>query len=172
MTTTDDVLRSNKAMQVLAATSSAISLVALAIAALSVLNTLAMAVEERTRDIGILAAIGWSRARILALILSEGLLLAGLGGLLGGGLGWLGNHVLNLLVVPGGGMSARATITLTLLTLSASLVSARVVRCGRHGGRPGSILPPPCVGRVRHVIGGFPGLLIRTCLPACTVWPP
>ena len=121
VTTTDDVLRSNKAMQGLAATSSAISLVALAIAALSVLNTLAMAVEERTRDIGILAAIGWSRARILALILSEGLLLAGLGGLLGGGLGWLGNHVLNLLVVPGGGMSARATITLTLLTLSASL---------------------------------------------------
>jgi len=121
VTTTDAVMRGNKAVQVLAAASGAIALVALTMAALSVLNTLAMAVEERTRDIGILAAIGWSRARILALILSEGLLLAGLGGLLGAGLGWLGNHTLNLLVVPGGGLSARATVTLMLLALAASL---------------------------------------------------
>lgn len=122
VTTPGEVLRANKAVRVLATTSSAISLLALAIAALSVLNTLAMAVEERTHDIGILAAIGWSRARILGLILSEGLLLASLGGVLGAGLGWFGNNLLNLLIVPGGGVSARATVSLTLLALTASLV--------------------------------------------------
>jgi putative ABC transport system permease protein len=122
VTTTDEVLRGNKAIQVLVATAGAISVVALAIAALSVLNTLAIAVEERTRDIGILAAIGWSRGRILGLVLSEGLLLSGLGGLLGAGLGTVGNQLLSLTVVPGGGVSARGTFGLTMAALAASLV--------------------------------------------------
>lgn len=126
VTTTDDVLRGNKAVQVLGATAAAISLVALAIAALSVLNTLAIAVEERTRDIGILAAIGLSRGRILGLILTEGLLLSGLGGLLGAGLGAVGNHLLNLMVMPGGGVSARTTLGLTLAALAASLALGAV----------------------------------------------
>ena len=67
---------------------------ALAIGCLSVLNTMAMGVEERTREIGILAAIGWTRGRILGLILSEGFLLAGLGGLAGILLGWVGHDYL------------------------------------------------------------------------------
>ena len=43
--------------------------------ALSVLNALLMAVQERTREIGIMTAIGWSRARTMASIVFEGVLI-------------------------------------------------------------------------------------------------
>jgi putative ABC transport system permease protein len=119
--TTNEVLRGNRLVAILLASSDVIAGAALVIACLFVLNTLAMAVEERTRDIGILAAIGWSRRRIVALILSEGMLLAGLGGLLGTGLGRLGSNSLNLFVFLGGGPSTQATATFALAALVAAL---------------------------------------------------
>jgi putative ABC transport system permease protein len=60
------------------------SVIALVIGAVGVLNTMIMSVFERTREIGILRAVGWRPARIVRLILSESLLLAVLGALLGG----------------------------------------------------------------------------------------
>lgn len=66
-----------------------IYLIVLAITATVVVNTLIMAVFERTREIGILAAIGMKGRRIMALFLAEASLLA-LGGILFGlVLGWL-----------------------------------------------------------------------------------
>lgn len=121
VTTANEVLSDNKAVQTLAAASGAVALVALVMASLSVLNTLAMAVEERTREIGILAAIGWSRGRILGLILGEGLLLAACGGVLGGGIGWLGNLLLGLTVVPGAGMPLAAVLWLGTQAMLAAL---------------------------------------------------
>jgi putative ABC transport system permease protein len=43
--------------------------------AIYVLNALVMATQERTREIGIFAAIGWSKARIMASIVIEGILM-------------------------------------------------------------------------------------------------
>ena len=65
----------------------AISLVALLGAAFAVLNTMAMAVNERRGEIAILGAIGWGRGRIVGLILAEGALLALGGGAAGIALG-------------------------------------------------------------------------------------
>lgn len=50
-------------------------------------NTILMSVLERTRELGVLRAVGWSRNRILAMILKESLLLSGLSGLVGIGIG-------------------------------------------------------------------------------------
>ncbi len=50
-------------------------------------NTVLMSVLERTREIGVLRALGWSRRRVLAMILKESLLLSGLSGLAGIGIG-------------------------------------------------------------------------------------
>jgi putative ABC transport system permease protein len=55
-----------------------------------------MAVSERTREIGTLRALGWSRAKVLRLVLAEGALISGMGGLLGLAAGWAGAEVLIL----------------------------------------------------------------------------
>jgi len=60
-----------------------ISLMAIAAGGLTVLNTMMMAVFERTREIGVLRAVGWRRRAVLRMILREAVLLGLLGGVLG-----------------------------------------------------------------------------------------
>jgi putative ABC transport system permease protein len=61
----------------------ATSAVALLIGGIGVLNTMVMSVFERTREIGILRAIGWRSWRILSMILGESVLLSIGGGIVG-----------------------------------------------------------------------------------------
>jgi len=65
------------------------SAVALFIGFIGVLNTMFMSVFERTREIGILRAIGWGPSRVMRMILLESVLLSIGGGIVGtlGGLG-------------------------------------------------------------------------------------
>jgi ABC-type lipoprotein release transport system permease subunit len=65
----------------------AVSLLAVLIGGVGVMNTMLMSVFERTREFGALRAIGWRRRQVLALVLTESLALNGLGGLAGIGLG-------------------------------------------------------------------------------------
>lgn len=51
-------------------------------------NTMAQAVRERTQELGVLKAIGFSDGQVLAFVLTESLLLALIGGGIGLGLGW------------------------------------------------------------------------------------
>ena len=52
-------------------------------------NTMAQAVRERTGELGVLKAIGFTNGRIVALVLAESCLLTVLGGTLGLGLAWM-----------------------------------------------------------------------------------
>jgi putative ABC transport system permease protein len=61
----------------------AVSTAAMFLGGLLVLNTLLMAVSERTREIGMLMAIGWSRGMIMSLIIIEAFILSIAGGILG-----------------------------------------------------------------------------------------
>ena len=61
----------------------AISFLAIFVGGLGVMNTMLMAVLERTREIGVLRALGWRRRRILGMILQEAVLLGVLGGVTG-----------------------------------------------------------------------------------------
>jgi putative ABC transport system permease protein len=81
--TADDMLKNDRNLAILDAVSLAISIIAVAMGALSVLSALVMAIQERTREIGILAAIGWSNARIMASIVLEGMLMCAIGCVLG-----------------------------------------------------------------------------------------
>ena len=47
--------------------------VALILGSVGMLNTMLMSIFERTREIGILRAVGWRRRRVLALVLGEAL---------------------------------------------------------------------------------------------------
>jgi putative ABC transport system permease protein len=68
----------------------AISAMALAVAAIVVLLVMLTNVNERTREIGTLRALGWSRRAVVGLVLHEGLLLCLLGAAAGAALGVAG----------------------------------------------------------------------------------
>ena len=61
------------------------SSIALLIGGIFMLNTMVMSVFERTREIGILRAIGWRPRRIMRMILMESILLSLTGGVIGTG---------------------------------------------------------------------------------------
>jgi putative ABC transport system permease protein len=64
------------------------SCIALLMGILGIANTMAMSVFERTREIGILRAIGWKTWRVLLLIQAEATVLGFVGGFIGIGFGW------------------------------------------------------------------------------------
>ena len=87
--TANEVLNNDRNFAILEAVSLAVSIIAVAMGALNVLTALVMATQERTREIGIFAAIGWSNGRIMASIVIEGLVMCAIGCLLGVGLSLL-----------------------------------------------------------------------------------
>jgi putative ABC transport system permease protein len=72
----------------------ATSVIAMVLGSMGVLNTMLMTVFERTREIGILRALGWRRKRVLSLVLGEACLLGLTGAVLGALLGSLGVRAL------------------------------------------------------------------------------
>jgi|SRR5579884_2661972 len=92
----DDV---NRGMLVLQALLAAIGLVALIVSGLGVANTMLMAAFERTREIGILKALGATEGQIARLFLFEASFIGLLGALVGLALGWLLTQVINAIVL-------------------------------------------------------------------------
>lgn len=67
----------------------AIAAISLTVAGLGIMNVMLVSVSERTREIGLLRALGAGRGQILAAFLAEAVVLSTGGGLLGLALGWL-----------------------------------------------------------------------------------
>ena len=70
------------------------SLLALLVGVLGVMNTMLMTVFERTHEICVLLAVGWTRRRIVCMILYESALLGFFGGVVGVVLGVIGVRLL------------------------------------------------------------------------------
>jgi putative ABC transport system permease protein len=103
-----------------------VSAIAFVIGVITMLNTMAMSVMERTQEIGILRAVGWPRGRVMVMIVGEAVLLslaaAAVGSLVAavGLYGLTRSPRVNGFVEPG--LSAWVIVTGTAITLSIGLV--------------------------------------------------
>ena len=88
----------NRQMLVLQLLLGAIGLIALIVSGLGVANTMLMATFERTREIGILKALGATEGQIARLFLLEASLIGLVGAVVGLLFGWLATQVVNLVV--------------------------------------------------------------------------
>ena len=117
----EDVLRNDTMIGLLRAVSRSMAWVALLMGVLMVLNTLLMAVLERTREIGILAAIGWSTERITGAIVIEGFILSAIGSAAGTVIGVAGSYLLNAIPAIGRFVAVRPTPGLVAATALAAI---------------------------------------------------
>jgi ABC-type antimicrobial peptide transport system permease subunit len=99
-----------------------ISLLALIVGGLGVLNTMLMSILERTREIGVLRALGWGRRDILGLILREALLLGSLGGLASILIGIMLAYLLTLAPLVGGVLEPEWTLGVFVRALTIALI--------------------------------------------------
>lgn len=74
--TTSQFVETDTRMRIAGAMAWMTSVIALVIGAIGTLNTMMTSVVERTHEIGILRALGWSRLRVTKMIIGECLLLA------------------------------------------------------------------------------------------------
>ncbi|MBQ2665881.1 ABC transporter permease [Methanobrevibacter sp.] len=77
-------------LDMLQASTWAISLLAIVVGGLGIINTMLMSVFERTREIGVLKAVGWSNARILLMIVGESLVITIVSAIIGSVIGVAG----------------------------------------------------------------------------------
>lgn len=89
--TQDSVLATfDKMFNVLTLTVAAIASISLVVAGILVMNVMLMAVTQRTAEIGLLKALGAGRAQIMALLISEALVLSAIGAAIGLVIGFAG----------------------------------------------------------------------------------
>ena len=98
-----------------------ISLLAIIIGAVGIINTMLMSVLERTRELGVLKAVGWSGKRILGMIIGESIVITLFAGVVGSIVGVIVVELftsLNLL----GGMTPVYTIDIFVQAFAIAIV--------------------------------------------------
>jgi putative ABC transport system permease protein len=122
------------------------SCIALLMGILGIANTMAMSVFERTREIGILRAIGWKAWRVLLLIQLEATVLGFVGGFIGIAFGWVALRLLSTLPQTASVVSTSLSWVHLLEALAISILSGLIA--GAYPAWRGSHLSP--VEALRH----------------------
>lgn len=94
-----EVYSKQEDLQLIRSATSLVSVVAILFGAIIIMNTMVMSVYERTREIGILRALGWKKKSVLIMILKETILLALMGGFAGISAAVIGIHFLEKIAV-------------------------------------------------------------------------
>jgi putative ABC transport system permease protein len=97
----EDLQNVDQGLNTIDTASWAISLLAIVIGGIGVINTMIMSVYERTREIGVLKAVGWKDRRILSMILGESIVLTLAAGVVGIIMGLVAIQVLLVLGMSG-----------------------------------------------------------------------
>jgi ABC-type antimicrobial peptide transport system permease subunit len=95
---------------------------AILVGGLGMMNAVLMSVFERTREIGVLRALGWRRRRVVGMIVGEALILAVSGGVIGIALGIALIQLASLSPAVGGLLSNTISPTLVVQALITALV--------------------------------------------------
>ncbi|MFN2478001.1 MAG: ABC transporter permease [Pseudonocardiaceae bacterium] len=116
----------NQILKLLTLFTASVAAISLFVGAIGVLNIMLVSVTERTREIGIRKAIGATRRAILQQFLIESIVLAGLGGIIGVGVG-VGLSVLGAAIAPSfgatvGTFAPAVSIPSVVLSFAISLV--------------------------------------------------
>jgi len=103
----------------------AIASIALVVASIGIMNTMLTSVMERTREIGIMKAIGATNTDIMSIFIIEGMLVSSIGGIIGIILGVFGSQgltmILNNFMMMGGSSSLTPVITLMSVVLAVTV---------------------------------------------------
>lgn len=102
------------------------SSIAVLIGILGIANTMAMSVFERTREIGVLRALGWKKKQVLVLIQLEAVVLGLGGGVLGVALGWFALHLLAVLPQTASIVSASFSLPLMVEALGIAVLAGLI----------------------------------------------
>jgi len=116
----------NQFVQLAHASAWGTSSIALLIGILGIANTMAMSVFERTREIGVLRALGWNRWQILILIQLESSVLGLAGGLLGIVFGWCALRLLAALPQTASIVSASFPLPLLAQALGIAILAGLI----------------------------------------------
>ena len=101
--------RADRNLVFLQAATTGSTVLAVLIGAVIVGNTMLLSLFERTREFGLLRAVGWSRTRVVWLVVSEGVVLAVAGSIIGVGLSFAATAVLESLPQLAGVLHAEYT---------------------------------------------------------------
>ena len=126
VSTSSEQLDNDRNFKILNAVSLAISIIALAMGVIYVLNSLVMATQERTREIGIIAAIGWSDTRIMTSIVIEGLVMCAIGCTFGLALSFVAALAFPMIPAIGDIISFKPSPRLMALTIAAAFALCAV----------------------------------------------
>ena len=100
----------------------AIASIALVVASIGIMNTMLTSVMERTREIGIMKAIGATNRDIMSIFIIEGVLMSSVGGIMGIILGVFGSQALTLMLKNfmsmGGSVNLAPVITIVSVVLA------------------------------------------------------
>jgi putative ABC transport system permease protein len=103
----------------------AIASIALVVASIGIMNTMLTSVMERTREIGIMKAIGATNIDIMSIFIMEGMLVSSIGGIFGIILGVFGSQaltaILNNFMMIGGSSNLTPVITISSVVMAVTV---------------------------------------------------
>ena len=127
--------------------------IALAVASLGIMNTMVMSILERTREIGIMKAIGGSDGDVRRIFLIEASVIGFLGGVFGVGLGWIVGRIINFganqyIVSQGGTPGSLFSVPLWLVAAAIGFSIFVSLAAGLYPARRAARLDP--IHALRH----------------------